>query len=218
VQDFISEDDLRSFDKWLGYQGVDGAATDRNALAEWRHIFDEMTALSSATPKVGLMKLKKAGEYLYAVALREDGNLWLTLWVKRSNKGEFFVMVPRGDKQWDVHTSYHLEGQLHTKSHDQKTVEHKVQPLNGVFRGTVDLGTYKGHGPKGVGAACNPTDFNGIVQVEPGVLGPRNGSVAVELLEPGHDPTVALSFGEIEQRKVFKDFVPWVAITIWADR
>lgn len=216
MQDFTSEDDLKSFDQWLSYQRVDTATTDANRLAEWRHTFEEMAALSSSTPKVGLMKLKKPGEYLYAVALREDGNLWLTLWVKRSNKGEFFVMIPRGDKEWNVHVSYHLDGQLHMKSYGQKTVERKLQPLNGIFRGTADLGAYGGHGPKGVGAICDQAAFNGVVEVKPGVLGPSQGCVAVELLEPGRDPTAVFPFGEINKRTVFKDFMPWLAITIWA--
>jgi hypothetical protein len=63
-------------------------------------------------PKVGLMKLKlmASGEYRYAVAVRdEDANLWLTLWVSRSQKGEFFIFIPRGDRDWDPHTSYHID-------------------------------------------------------------------------------------------------------------
>jgi len=217
VETFISEDDLKSFDKWLEYQGVDAAGIDTNRLEEWHRIFEEMAALTSAAPKVGLVKLKQLpGEYRYAVASRENGNLWLTLWVRRSRKGEFFVMVPRGDRAWNVHTSYHLDGQLHMKSYGQKTVEKKVQPLTGTFQGTVDLGTYGGHAPKGVGAVCDPSAFNGVVEVEPGILGPRQGSVAVELVEPGREPTVALSFNEIVRRQVFADFVSSVAITIWA--
>jgi hypothetical protein len=56
------------------------------------------------------------------VAVREDSDLWLTLWVRRSPKGEFFVMVPRGDRGWNPHTSYHLDGTLHMKSFGHKFV------------------------------------------------------------------------------------------------
>jgi hypothetical protein len=31
------------------------------------------------------------------MAVREGSDLWLTLWVRRSWRGEFFVMVPRGN-------------------------------------------------------------------------------------------------------------------------
>jgi len=61
---------------------------------------------SLASPKVGLMKLTLVkDEYRYAVAVREGSNLRLTLWTRRSRKGEIFVMLPRGDRHWDPHTS-----------------------------------------------------------------------------------------------------------------
>jgi hypothetical protein len=72
------------------------------------------------TPKVGRMKLKPMipGEYRYAVAIRDDSGLSLTLWVKRSPKGEFFVMAPRAEPGWDPHVSYHEDGTFHSKSFD----------------------------------------------------------------------------------------------------
>src|SRR5208283_1418998 len=96
------------------YQAIDAATATPDELAMWRSMFDEVTTSSLATPKVGLMKLRPvSGEHRYAVAVREGSDLWLTLWVRRSRKGEFFVMVPRGDRGWDPHTSYHLDGTLH---------------------------------------------------------------------------------------------------------
>jgi hypothetical protein len=184
VQDFISEDDLDTFEGWSKCQGIDAATLTSDQLAEWRGIFDEVRKRSSATPKVGLMKLRRVpGEHRYAVAGREDSGLWLTLWVRRSKKGEFFVMVPRGDPGWDVHTSYHLDGTLHMKSFGHKSVTKKLQPLTGTFRGTEHLGANLGHGPKHVGAICDPADFTGVVEVAPSVLGPRDGSVVVDLVE-----------------------------------
>jgi len=38
VEAFISEDDLKSFDKWLEYQSVDAAGIDKNGLEEWHRI------------------------------------------------------------------------------------------------------------------------------------------------------------------------------------
>ena len=123
------------------------------------------------------------------MAVRKDGDLWLTLWVRCSRKGEFFVMMPRGDRDWDPHTSYHLGGTLHMKSHGQKVLPaQKRQPLSGTFRGAVNLGTYAGHGT-GAGAICDPSIFSGVVELPPGVLGPRHSAVAVDLVEPEHEPT-----------------------------
>jgi hypothetical protein len=102
AQDFISEDDLKTFEGWLRYQAIDAATVTSDELEMWRSLFDEVRQRSLANPKVGLMKLKPVpGEYRYAVAVREGSDLWLTLWVRRSLKGEYFVMVPRADRDRD---------------------------------------------------------------------------------------------------------------------
>ncbi len=189
MQEFISEDDLKTFEGWLSYQAGDAATATPDELAMWRGLFDELTKCSLATPKVGLMQLRpEPGEHRYAVAVREGSDLWLTLWVKRSWKGEFFVMLPRGDRDWDVHTSYHLDGTSHMKSFGRTHHSQKRQPLAGRFQGTEHLVNFMGHGPKSVGAVCDPTAFSGVVEVAPGVLGPRNGEVVVDLVERGCEP------------------------------
>jgi hypothetical protein len=96
------------------------------------------------------MKLKplEPGELRYAVAIRKDSDLWLTLWVRRSPKSDFYVMIPRNDRDWNPRTSYHRGGTRHAKSHGQKLgVSQKRQPLTPGFKGTENLGAYKGTGP-----------------------------------------------------------------------
>ncbi len=216
MDEFISEDDLKTFDLWLKYQAIDASTLTAEDLAMWRTTFEEGRRRSAANPKVGLMKLLPvAGEHRYAVALRDGDDLWLTLWVRRSRKGEFFVMHPVGDRDWDPHTSYHLDGTLHTKSYDCKVLPPlKRQPLTGQFRGTVDLGINAGHAPKGVGAICDPTAFSGVVEVLPGVLGPKHGAVAVALTEPGHAPPDYTWGYSVVVQTVFDDIAPNVVITI----
>jgi len=212
VQEFISEDDLKTFEGWLRYQAVDAETTTPEELERWRRYFAEASEGCAANPKVGLMKLKPVpGERRYAVAVREASGLWLVLWVRRSRKGEFFVVVPRADRHWDVHTSYHLDGTVHMKSHGHKVLAPNMrQPLTGTFQGTE---TFSGYGPKSVGAICDPKAFSGVVEVGPGVLGPRDGGIAVDLVEPGSEPT-ALPWALIARREVFRDILPWVVITI----
>jgi hypothetical protein len=116
-------------------------------------------------------------------------------------------MLPRGDGDWDPHTSHHSDGTLHTKSYGEKVIARKNQPLAGTFRGSEDLGSYAGHGPKGAGAICDPTAFSGVVRVLPGVLGPRQGVVKADLIEPCHRE---MECHEIEfiSRHVFCDVTP----------
>jgi hypothetical protein len=164
MQDFISEHDLKTVAGWLRYQAVDAATLTPEELTTWRRFFEDARQRSAASPRVGLMKLQPvAGEHRYAVAVREGSDLWLTLWVRRSRKGDFFVMLPRGDRDWDPHMSYHLDGTTHMKSHDRKVLPpRKHQPLTGIFQGSEHLGVYCGQAPKGVGAVCDPnTLFRG---------------------------------------------------------
>jgi len=208
----FSEDDLETFEGWLRYQGFEATTLTPEELADWRDIFDEVRKDSLASPKVGLMKLQRVpGEHRYAVAVCEGSGLWLTLWVRRSKKGEFFVMVPRNDPGWDVHTSYHLNGMLHMKSHGHKRISKKLQPLAGTFRGTEHLGADLGAGPKRVGAICDPAAFSGVVKVAPGLLGPGHGSVVIDLVEPGCAP---LPCPNVVQEEVFRDTIPWVVIRV----
>jgi hypothetical protein len=181
----------------------------------WQRYFDEARERCALTPKDGLMKLQPVpGEYKYAVAVREGSVLWLTLWVRRSCKGEFFVLLPRADRDWDVHTSYHLDGTLHIKSHGRTVLASTLcQPLTGQFRGTEHLGGFFGHDPKSVGMICYPMAFHGVVEVAPGVLGPHDGGVTVDLVEPGCEPAI-FPWTQIAQREVFRDIFPWVVITI----
>jgi hypothetical protein len=211
---FISEDDLDSFEVWLKYQRVTPANPDE--LAEWRASFEEAKASKSA--KVSLMKLESRpmapGEYRYGVAVRdEDSNLWLTLWVRRSPRPEYFIMIPRGDRGWNPHTSYHVDGRLHSKSfrHIIGRVQ-KRQRLDGTFRGTEHLGGFGGHGPKSVGAVCDPKSFSGILEVPPGILGPRDGTVVVDLVEPGREPEVP--WANLVRQQTFRDADPWVVIRV----
>ena len=215
MQEFISEDELQTFEGWLRYQAVDASTTAPEELATWRRAFEEARHRAATSPKVGLMKLQPVpGEHRYAVALRDGADLWLTLWVRRSPKGEFFIMRPVGDRDWDPHTSYHLDGTLHVKSHDHKMLPpQQRQPLTGAFRGSEHLGSYYGHSPKGVGAICDPTAFSGVVEVAPGVLGPRHGGVMVDLVEPDQEPT-EFPWTRIVIQQVFRDIMPWVVITV----
>jgi hypothetical protein len=190
----------------------DECPPETEELAEWQKHFDEISKKPS--PKVGLMKFRPQdpGEYRYAVAIREGSDLWLTLWVSRSPKEEFFVMQPRADRDWNPHTSYHRDGRLHVKSRDKPLVRRKYQPLAGPFRGTGHLGAYMGHG-KSIGAVCDPDAFNGVVEVPSGVLGPRNGQVVVDLVEPGCDPMWWP--GELVRQEIFKDAAPWIVIRVF---
>jgi hypothetical protein len=185
---FISEEELSTFEGWSKYQGADLATMALEELKKWREIFEQVVRSQDTSPKVGLMKLKRVpGQEKYAVAIRDGSDLWLTLWVRCSPKGEVSIMYPRGDREWDAHASYHEDGTLHQKSYGRVVMAVKRQPL-ATFKGSDHLGTYGGHGKRS-GAVCDAGAFNGVVTVGPGVFGPVNGSVGIDLVEPGYEET-----------------------------
>lgn len=214
MKEFISEESLGTFESWLRYQAIDKTTCSLEELAMWQREFDDAMKRTVDTNKVGLMKLKQVPfEHKYAVAIEHDSELWLTLWVRRSQKGEFFVFQPRGDRGHNPHTSYHLDGTLHMKSYDHKGLTQKRQPLTVPFRGTEHLGTYLGHSTKIVGAICDPSAFTGVLRVPRDVLGPRHGQIVVDLTEPNHE-LPEFSGMQIEAQQVFKEVIPWVVITV----
>jgi hypothetical protein len=150
------------------------------------------------------------GEHRYAVAIRDNSGLWLTLWVRRSPKGEFFVLAPRPEEGWDPHFSYHEKGDLHAKSFGMKVLKQKRQPLTGPFKGTEHLGAHAGHGVS-IGALCDPTVFTNVIEVASDDLA-KDDQVLVDLVEPGQEPLWWP--GELLKQEVFKDAEPWVVIRV----
>jgi hypothetical protein len=88
----------------------------------------------------------------------------------------------------------------------------KRQPLTGAFKGCEHMGMFGGHGPKTIGAICNPANFSEVIEVEPGILGPRDGSVAADLVEPGCEPLEL--FNPVITTRVFEDSIPWIVIRV----
>jgi len=51
MQEFISEDDLATFEGWLRYQGFDAAMLAPDELTDWRDMFDKARRDSLATQR-----------------------------------------------------------------------------------------------------------------------------------------------------------------------
>ena len=68
---------------------------------------------------------------------------------------------------------------------------------------------------------CDPSVFDGLVIVEPGILGPKHGSIGVDLIAAGYEATWEQDianrfyFGAVVRRQIFsRSPRPSVAITI----
>jgi hypothetical protein len=99
--EFISEDDLLTFEGWSKYQGADLATMPPDDLTLWKECFEQAKRAQETSPKVGLMRLRRVpGQEQYAVAIRNGSDLWLTLWVRCSPKGRFLFCTRAGIGVW----------------------------------------------------------------------------------------------------------------------
>ena len=211
-----AEIDLSTFDGWLACQAIEPDALSRAELASWREAYEEMNQRLDSTPPVGRMTLRNApGEYRYALAIEDRDALWITLWIRRSAKGEIFIFQPRQEAAWNPHTSYHRDGTLHSKSYDRTTLpQQKRQAVNGL-RGVGHLGMFFGHGHRHVGALCVPSDFSAVILAPKGLLGPRDGGIAIDLVEPGNAP-VDLAPRQVVIQETFEHKSPWLVVRLVA--
>jgi hypothetical protein len=216
ASNFISEDDLNSFEGYLCYQAIDPTTASPGTLASFRETFEEAQKAKAAAPKLRpLKKLRdlKPGEYRYAVVVREGSDLFITLWVRRDPKGDVYVLMPRSRGQGNPHASYHRDGTFHYKSYGRPMAVKKLQPLTGGgFKGCAHLGMFAGHGPKTVGAIYDSTKFTGVLEVPPGTLGPKDGFVAVDLIAP--DAETFDLFNPVLVTEEFKEIEPWLVIRV----
>ncbi len=216
---FISEDDLNTFEGWLRFQAIDLVALQRDQLETWRALYNDAQHKRQSSPKMGLVKFKAVqGQLLYAVAVCDGTNLWLVLWVRRSVRGDVYVFIPRADPDWDPHISYHKDGKSHIKSHGRATLNKVRQPPTRSFLGAEQIVSQKGFGPKTVGATFDPKQFAGVVEIEAGILGPIHGYVSVDLVEPGCETIPHFNDALPVRQMVFKEMIPWLVIRVFAEQ
>lgn len=148
----------------------------------------------------------------FAIAVEDDAGLGLTFWIKRSAKGEIFLMYPR-EPDFDPHTSYHIDGTCHSKSYGTKNLACRRQPLGPNFKGTEHLGMFGGHGsgPR----IEDPESFDHVLIAPPGSLTGMRGSVFVDLVEPGQQPASRHLEGRIVVAQVVHDDdAPWIVVSL----
>jgi hypothetical protein len=155
---------------------------------------------------------------MYAVALRDGDALRLLCRIRRARGPNVYVLLPREEPDWNPHASYHRDGTRHVRSFDGRFLIDQRQPLDamtfrgveGVFAlalrpGMVDVPT----------TPCRAEQFSEVFD-----LGREQFSVdeqhtlAVDLVEPGHDALAGLGREIVAQRR-FREGVPEILVTLW---
>jgi len=209
---------MDDFEAWLlSAQGIAADSLTPEQLALFRQYFGEAvrkTANWSAQPAPS--RSLRNNDRRYAVAIQDGDDLGLTFWIKRSAKGEIFLLYPR-DPEMDPHASYHRDGTYHQKSYRQAMSVQKRQPLDSSFRGAEHLGTFGGHG---AGPRINDTSaFDDVLVAPPGVLHGKGGCIVVDLVEPGARPAPHhRELMRIVGERIYQDRSPWIVVAIAASR
>ena len=102
-----------TFDEWLKRQQLpDAGSIPPDQLALLRASY-EASAASAAKVTRWTPRVRSSPEDdLYAVAVRDDADLWLLTWVKRTPKKrghDFMMMLPRPDRSIDAHATQRLD-------------------------------------------------------------------------------------------------------------
>ena len=148
----------------------------------------------------------------YAIAIEDDSGLGLTFWIRRSAKGEIFILYPR-EPEMDPHASYHLDGTYHQKTYGMTTGSQKRQPLGGSFKGAEHLGMFGGHGSGQ--RMRDMSHFDDVIVAPPGSLSGKSGVILVDLIAPGESPAPQHREGvRIVAERVYQDASPWIVVAI----
>jgi hypothetical protein len=203
-----------NFEAWLlSAQGIAADSLTPEQLALFRQDFCKAVRLAanwSAQPAPS-RSLRK-NDRRYAVAIQDGGDLGLTFWIRRSAKGEIFLLYPR-DSETDPHASYHLDGTYHQKSYRQVMSMQKRQPLDSSFRGTEHLGKFCGHGS---GPRITDTSaFDDVLIAPPGSLSGKSGCIVVDLVALGARPAPHhREIMRIVDERIYQDSMPWIVVAI----
>ena len=137
--------------------------------------------------------MKVRVEKKYAVAVRDGAYLFLFLWVKRSEAGDFYAFLPRPhDTSINAHASYHANGMYHIKSHDMSGRNKIMQQLrlkpDQNFTGTKHLleQTITLANIRAIGQECDPNKFSEVFEIPVSELETRTYiRVTADLISPG---------------------------------
>jgi hypothetical protein len=207
---------MRTFEEWMDYQAVDVTSLGEDELKAWRSDYDASCEAQRQrkiwTPRVRA----NVQDLLYAAAVRDASDLWLALWVKRTPKGDYFVMFPSDKPDWDPHASYHRDGRFHHKSHDRKMIASQRQVPGPGFKGTEQMLTtpLDLESVQSGKTVCDPSQFTGVLEIPGEILHQGGHTVAVDLTEANGIALPQPRSQIVIQRRFF-DAVPEVLLTTW---
>jgi len=155
---------------------------------------------------------------MYAVAVREDDEVYLFLRVRRNAKGEVFLMFPREQEGWNPHSSIHADGTHHQKAFYHKFHVQTGEKLTVGFQETknvVTAGIASGEA-QAINMRCKADEFSHVFEIPAEKLRAEKYRtyVSVDLTPPNGKPIITPDACVLQQH-IFQDAVPWIVITLF---
>lgn len=212
---------MRTFDEWLEYQKVNPALLSSEELREWRSIYEEVRAHQSQESVRVTNTGIDHGDSAYAVAVRDGGNLWLCLRIKRSAKGDCYVCFPLAGAHVNPHASYHRDGRVHHKNHNYAAHVRKKQKPDSSFQGAENIlvTPLSATHARGTNSISRPEQFSDVFEIpieclDSGVTNIGNTFISVDLVEAG-GTTLDQPGHAVKLQKRFGGHIPNILVTLW---
>jgi len=156
---------------------------------------------------------------IYAVAVRDNKQLFLFLSICRTPQGDVYVNFPRNHKpNFNPHSSYHTSGQHHQKSFGHKAMVRYRQKPDANFRSTENVITtgIASDEPRAINMPCQTTDFHEVFEIPVSELRPEKyrTMISVDITEAGGKPIITPG-GRVVRQAIFKDEIPWILVTVF---
>ncbi len=157
----------------------------------------------------------------YAVAVRDGERCFLFMWVKRADKGDFYVFLPRPhDTSINAHASYHADGRYHVKTHGlPKIFYQQKQKPDATFAGTAHIldQTIRPSGPRSIGQECKRKDWSAVLEIPVSELADgrsRHTHVSADLVDDRSSPEFVPNARIICQSR-YRDSSPYLVLTFY---
>ena len=160
------------------------------------------------------------GEENYAVAVSDTDGLFLFLGVRRSVKGEYFVLMPRPSHSLiNAHVGYHADGAYHVKTHEaygtEQFMKEQRQRPDHSFIGSEHMLAQRIGRNRGIAPRCDPAQYSSVFQISAKELdSDRAVRVSIDLVSEGVRPN--LEHGALVlRRERYGTASPFIAISLY---
>jgi len=157
----------------------------------------------------------------YAIAVRDNADLWLFVVATRGSHGDVYSFRPIDEGRRNPHASYHASGVTHHKSYNKVSMRRMRQKLDATFIGAewLDGSPISLQGARILRKPCRPERYAGVFEIDASEISPTYEncytSINIDLVAPGHPP---IPSGIELRRIIFTDRVPHLLMTLWDQR